>query len=116
MPPKSRKVKTKDHWDFLMYLRSISPRRQKYLIKMADRPILEAFSEIALNLIKKNISLTSDQINRLRPFEENIYQLSLKRHSVVKKKKILTQTGGFLSVLVSTLVPLIGALIGAIRK
>ena len=45
--------KVREHFEFLSYLKKISPRRQKQFIKQADRPILEALSEIALNLIKK---------------------------------------------------------------
>ena len=54
-----------EHIDLLKYLQNISSVRQKYLIKRADRPILETFSEICLNLIKKNISLSTDSLNKL---------------------------------------------------
>ena len=75
-----RPSKLRANFELLSYLRSISPRRQKLLIKGADREILEAFSEICLNLVKRNVSLTPHQIERLLPYEEDIYQLSLKRH------------------------------------
>ena len=106
----SRKQKNKrpshvrTHFAFLEYLRSITPRRQKVLIKGADLPILQALSEIALNLIKKNIHLKPHEIAKLRPYEEDIYQLALKRNSVAKKKLII-QRGGFLSALVTTVLP-----------
>ena len=48
-----QKHKVVEHIDILKYLQKISPHRQKVIIKAADRPILEAFSEIALNMIKK---------------------------------------------------------------
>ena len=83
--------KVREHFEFLSYLKKISPRRQKQFIKQADRPILEALSEIALNLIKKNVSLTSAQIEKLRPYEEQIYQLSLRKHSINKKKENSTK-------------------------
>ena len=102
--------------ELLSYLRTISPRRQKLLIKGADREILEAFSEICLNLVKQNISLTSRQIERLLPYEEDIYQLSLKRHSLAKKKQII-QKGGFLGALLGTLLPtLISTVLAVTQK
>ena len=104
MAKNKRVSKVREHFEYLSYLKSISPRRQKLIIKGADRPILEALSEICLNLIKKNVKLTPTQINRLKPHEEKIYQLSLKRHSASKKKKIL-QTGGFLSTILSIVLP-----------
>ena len=95
MAENKKRSKVREHFAFLTYLQAISPRRQKQFIKAADRPILEALSEIALNLIRKNVTLSSSQIDKLRPFEEEIYQLSLKKHSINKKKKI-AQKGGFL--------------------
>lgn len=108
--------KVREHFEFLSYLKKISPRRQKQFIKQADRPILEALSEIALNLIKKNVSLTSAQIEKLRPYEEQIYQLSLRKHSINKKKKIV-QKGGFLGALLGAVLPaLISTIISATTK
>ena len=95
MAENKKRSKVREHFAFLTYLQAISPRRQKQFIKAADRPILEALSEIALNLIRKNVTLSPSQIDKLRPFEEEIYQLSLKKHSINKKKKI-AQKGGFL--------------------
>ena len=97
----------------LDYLRDIPSRRQKFLIKGADREILEAFSEICLNLVKRNVHLTPQQIQKLLPYEEDIYQLSLKRHSLSKKKQII-QKGGFLGALLGTVLPtLISTVIAA---
>ena len=62
--------------------------------------MLEAFCEICLNLVKKNVKLTATQIDKLRPYEEEIYQLALKKHSVTKKRQII-QKGGFLGALLS---------------
>lgn len=111
-----QKHKVVEHIDILKYLQKISPRRQKVIIKAADRPILEAFSEIALNMIKKNVQLSSAQIAKLRPYEEQIYQLSLKGHSVQKKRRIL-QKGGFISALLGSVLPvLLSSLITAVKK
>ena len=108
--------KLRKHFPLLTYLQSLSPRAQKSLIKGATREILEAFSEICLNLIKKNVPLTAGQKEKLRPFEEEIYQLALKKHSVVKKKQII-QKGGFLGALLGSVVPaLISTLIAATSK
>ena len=75
---KRRKNRVVEHIDFLKYLQKISPQRQKAIIKAADKPILEALSEIALNLIKRNITLSSLEVDKLRPFEEHISTVSKK--------------------------------------
>ena len=113
---KNKKSLLHEHIDFLKYLKSISPTRQKYLIKRVDRPILETFSEICLNLIKKNITLPTESLNKLRPFKKQIYRLSSKKHSLISKRKSLSQRGGFVGTLLTTLLPiLLGSVIGSAR-
>ena len=115
IPPK-KTSKVRDNFAYLSYLQSITPRRQKLLIKGADRPILEALSELCLNMIKKKVSLSASQIEKLRPYEEEIYQLSLKKHGLEKRKKIV-QSGGFLSALLGSVLPaLISTVIAASSK
>ena len=110
---KSKLSKLRGNIKLLNYLKDIPSRRQKFLIKGADREILEAFSEICLNLVKRNVHLTPQQIQKLLPYEEDIYQLSLKRHSLAKKKQII-QKGGFLGTLLGTILPtLISTVIAA---
>ena len=78
--------------------------------------MLEAFCEICLNLVKKNVKLTATQIDKLRPYEEEIYQLALKKHSVTKKRQII-QKGGFLGALLSSVLPaLISSVLTATSK
>ena len=114
--PHKRKSSVRDSFTFLSYLQSISPRRQKLLIKGADRPNFQAFSELCLNLIKKNIKLSAQQIDKLRPYEEEIYQLSLRKHGVEKRKKLI-QSGGLLSALLSAVLPvLISSVVAATSK
>ena len=110
-----QKNKVHEHAHFLEYLRNITPKRQLTFIKACDRPLLEALSELALNLVGKRIPLTKGQIDKLRPFEEEIYQLSLKKHGGSAKKRIL-QRGGFISALLSVLPALISTIVAATKK
>ena len=112
---RKRKNKVHEHANFLEYLRNIPPKRQQILIKACDRPLLEAFSELTLNLVGKRIPLTKGQIDKLKPFEEEIYQLSLKKHGSSAKKRIL-QKGGFISALLSVLPALISTIVAATSK
>ena len=112
---RKQKNKVHEHAHFLEYLRNIPPKRQQMLIKASDRPLLEALSELTLNLAGKRIPLTKGQIEKLKPFEEEIYQLSLKKHSSAAKKRIL-QRGGFISALLSVLPALISTIVAATSK
>ena len=114
---KKKPSKVRQHFEFLSYLSSIPPRRQKLLIKGADRPLLESLSEICINLLHHRLELSKAQIDKLRPFERQIYQLSQRRHSVAKKKRIVQTGGAFITALLSTVLPaLVSSIIGAASK
>ena len=108
--------KVRQHLEFLSYLKSIPPRRQKLLLKNADSEILSALSELCLNLLMRNCPLTNAQIKKLIPYEKQIYQMSLKKNSAVHKKR-LVQRGGFISALLTTVLPaLISSIVAATAK
>ena len=108
--------KVRQHLEFLSYLKSIPPRRQKLLLKAADKEILSALAEICLNLIKKNCPLTKSQIKKLIPYERQIYEMSSRKKSVAYKKR-LVQSGGFVTALLSTILPaLISSIVAATSK
>ena len=114
---KKKPSKVRQNFEFLSYLSSIPPRRQKLLIKGADRPLLESLSEICINLLHHRLELSKAQIDKLRPFERQIYQLSQRRHSVAKKKRIVQTGGAFITALLSTVLPaLVSSIIGAASK
>jgi hypothetical protein len=92
--------------EFFSFLSKIPPKRQKNIIKGADKDILVALSEICLNLIKRNINLTEKEKRRLRPYAKQVYLLSQKKPSFNKKKKVV-QVGGFLSTILTSVIPLL---------
>ena len=109
----SRGSRVMQHSELLSYLQKISPRQQKRIINTLPKSALETFSEIALNCIKKRISLSPAQIAKLRPYENQIRQLALRKNSAKKKKDILMR-GGFLGSIISALVPaILSTVIGA---
>ena len=101
------------HSELLSYLQKISPRQQKRIINTLPKSALETFSEIALNCIRKRIPLNQAQIVKLRPYENQIRQLALRKNSATKKKAILMR-GGILGSIISALVPaILSTVIGA---
>ena len=97
----------------LQYLSKLTKSEQKQLISGAPRSLLICFSEIALNLVEKNIPLTKKQIGMLRKHESKIKDLTSKKHSL-NKRKIILRGGSFLKdLLQATLPPMI---VSVIRK
>ena len=75
-----------DHIGVLQYLRTLTSREQKSLISNAPRQLLLTLSEIALNIIARNITLTSFQIAKLIRFEKKIVALAQKKITLSKRK------------------------------
>ena len=89
------------HMPILEYLRSLTSKEQKNLILNAPKQLLLTLSEIALNLIGKNIVLTKPQISKLQKHEKQILELSERKHSLSRRKQIL-RGGSFLKNLLDT--------------
>ena len=100
----------KKHIPILEYLKNLNSKEQKNLIKNANVALLRVFSEICLNLMKRNIELSPLDITRLKKHEHLIKKLSQRKHSIKVRKNIL-QRGGFLSSILSLLPALVGGIL-----
>lgn len=103
----------KQHISVLTYLKSLSKKDQINFIKFANRSLLEVLSSICVNLIKKNIPLTKNEIRKLRRHENSIKLLSEKKHSLSKRRKILA-SGGVLSSLLSLVPTLVSGILAGL--
>lgn len=103
---RGKKSHFKANAPFFKFLATLSPKRQKALIKGADKEILYALSEIALNIMRRRVSFSESEKKKLRPFEKQFYELSKKKHNL-KKRKVIVQKGGFLGTLLGTVLPVI---------
>lgn len=99
-----RESRVRTHFPLLEYMKGLKAKEQKKIIKGASRDLLMTFSELSLNLIKKNIHLSAEEINKLRPFQSQIQELTKRRHSLKKRRQII-QRGGFLSALLGAVLP-----------
>lgn len=64
---------------------------------------------ISHNLLSKNIPVSNDNIDKLRPFEKSIRLFASPKVSAKKKVKVLNQEGG---ALLPILLPAVASLIG----
>ena len=104
----------KRHLPFLEYLRGLSPKNQRNIIKFADKPLLICLSEICLNLVRQQIPLQAKDIKKLKKFENEICILAEKKHSLNKRKQILVKKGGFIPSILSILPTLISGVIASL--
>lgn len=87
-----------------------SNKKRNSLIKNCDKAVIQAISEICLNVLNGNISINTECKAKLKRHKQKLRLMRKKNISVVKKRKIL-QTGGFLGAL---LVPIISSLASAL--
>jgi len=95
--------------DFLRNVSRSKSFRRKVLIKKATKDNIDALSEVALNTLLGNVPLTGQHKQKLRRYRFKIRNLA-KKFSLKKKKDFLIQKGGFLPLLVTPILSILGGL------
>ena len=98
--------KLKKSLPVLEYLVSLSPSDQKKFISTANKEILQVFTSICMNILRRGVPLEESHIRKLRKIEPQIKLLANKSHSLKKKRHIISK-GGFVGTLLSTLLPIL---------
>lgn len=103
--------------DFLNLLaESKTPKRRRILTDWAQKPDMDALSEISLNTLKGNIKLSPKMFQKLKRHKKALRTLACKKASLAKRKKIVKQQGGFLSFLIPTALSVVSELVPQIIK
>ena len=104
----------KKHGSMVMAMMQATPQTRKKLVKNSPSEVINCVL-CCQNVLKGNVHLSSAQKKKLYPNRQHLRRLASKSISVKKKKHILNQKGGFLSLLAPALLPLLGkAVIGGI--
>ena len=105
----------KRQFHLLKFIASLPKKQQAEVLALAPKELVRAYSEGALNILKGNVKLSDKQFKSLKRQGVKLKTLA-NRKSSNKKKKNVIQTGGFLGILSSILIPAIAGLIsGAAR-
>lgn len=107
--------------DFLSLLaKSKTSKRRRLLTDWADKADIDAISEISLNTLNGNVKLTPQMRKKLKRHRDAIRMLATKRASLVRRKNLVKQHGGWLSSLIpialATVTTLVPELVRAIKK
>ena len=87
---------------------SRAPRR-RILIRKASKDNIDALSEVALNTLLGNVPLSNKHKQKLKRHKFSIRNLA-KKLSLKKKKEFLVQKGGFLPLLITPALSILGGL------
>ena len=102
------------HLRRLARIRTVTGRR--HLIKHFPPKAIRAIDSCCKNALRGNIPLKRTQKNKLRKYKKHIKALIKPKTSMSRKKKILVQNGGFLSVLLPALAGIIPSIVSAFKK
>ena len=104
---KNKKVPlSAQYCDFILFLKSKDENIIKKIVKNLPVTIINALSEIILNVFCGNIPLNKSDIEKLRPFRKLMQSLSTKSNSASSRKKLMISKKG--GSLLSIILPLAG--------
>ncbi|KAJ8018951.1 hypothetical protein HOLleu_42761 [Holothuria leucospilota] len=107
----------KKHAHELRFLAKCSPHQRKALLRHADESLITSLCECVSNVVKGNVPVSKAQRSKLARYKKHLRALGDKRLSRPKRRDILVQQGGFLSVLLKPIISSLGGLlIGALTK
>ena len=112
----SKQSKVRQHLPFLCTCFKRNGKQRKDMISHANKGQIEAIGEIALNLPKGNKVVLKSSFTRLKPHKSKFLYLTRKKPSLILKKQVLNQKGGFLPALAALIAPLAVDLLGKVLK
>lgn len=101
----------KQQVDQLRLLKLCPQKLRKQFIEKANKQCIKTICECCLNTLNGNIPLTARQKKSLSKHKATLRKLSQRKLSLTKKRKIIIQKGGFLNVLIPSVLGVITSLI-----
>lgn len=99
----------------LQLIKHCPEQLRKQLLKRLPSSAFKAICECTLNVLKGNVPLNKQQKKILQRYKNTLRQIGTKKGSLITKKKLIVQKGGFLNVLIPAALSAITSLINGIR-
>ena len=93
------------HRETLLILSKAKPKAARKILLNADRSLIEALSEISLNVLNGVVPLTSSKKKSLGRYKRNLR--TMVGHGTLRGKRAALQKGGFVISLLGAVAPLI---------
>lgn len=88
------------------------PRQCRALLQCADKELIGCLCECIQNVTKGNVRIDGARKRRLAKHKAKLRKILDKRTKLGRKRQLLSQTGGFLPLLLAPIIGLAGSLIG----
>lgn len=108
-------IPEKFHYYLAALAKAHTRAQRRRLIEGADPKIIKLICEISHNILQKNVNISPSQFDHLKSYRHCMRKLINRKLPIENKKKILiNQKGGFLSLLIPIISSLAGGLLGTI--
>jgi hypothetical protein len=101
--------------DYLNVLAKSKKKLRDSIIQKANKDLIYTICECVLNFLNGNLHISSYKIEKLRPYKCALRKL-IKKSKLSDKKKILIQKGGFLNILIPSVISALSSIITSAIK
>jgi hypothetical protein len=106
------KERLKRNIDYMKILARAKKRQRDALLTTADKDLILCLCDCANNILNGNVRLNPDQYQKLKKYKLPLRSLIDKRIKVKDKQDIIVnQKGGFLPLLLTPILSIVGSLI-----
>ena len=88
---------------------------QNRILNKASSEIIRCLCDCAHNVLEGNVEISRHHKQKLKPHKTKLQKLADRKVALKTKQKII-QKGGFLSILLSALAPVISGVLGSLIK
>lgn len=110
----NRSIKNSDIVSLKQISRS-SRNKQRALLRRASPRVLKLIAECCLNFCRGAFRLSPAKVAKLRRHRHVIRELAKRTTSSQRRKHLIVQKGGFLSLLLPGAISLLGSILGGAR-
>jgi hypothetical protein len=105
----------KEHVEQLKFIHKCPQKLRKKVLQKVNSQCIKAICECCLNTLKGNVPLSEHQKKSLSRHKSTLRKLQNRKLSLLKKRKLIIQKGGFLNVLLPAALSVITGLIHGSR-
>ena len=99
--------------DYLKVLSCCPKKMCKTIISNGPKDLIDSICECVLNLLIGNIRLDQNHKERLYKYKNSLRKL-LKKKNLKQKKKILVKNGGFLQILLPSIISGLASIVSSV--
>lgn len=105
--------KIERNFDCLKVLACCNKKMRNSIIKGGSKDLIDTICECVLNFLNGNLEINENDTTKLIKYKNALRKI-LKRISIKEKKKVLIQKGGFLQILLPSIITGLSSIISSL--